>query len=147
VQLENEPDAVLDCVAFIICDGNAVLAERRKMTRKLLPGALALPGGHVEPGESIEAALARELMEELRVVAHAPSFVCALLHHADEIRRIHYYAIESWTGEIENHEAETLHWIPLGAVGQLDVEVDRTAMRSFLPRRMELRREGEQGSG
>jgi mutator protein MutT len=135
VQLENEPDAVLDCVAFIICDGNAVLAERRKMTRKLLPGALALPGGHVEPSESIEAALARELMEELRIVAHDASLVCVLLHHADEIRRIHYFAIESWAGAIENHEAESLHWIPLEASVALDVKVDRAAMRTYLDRR------------
>lgn len=41
-------------------DGKVLLVERAKAPR----GLWAFPGGHVEPGESLEAAAARELHEE-----------------------------------------------------------------------------------
>ena len=57
----------LDCVAFMLVDGKRVLAEKRKLIKRLAPGAVALPGGHVEAGEPIADALHRELAEELDV--------------------------------------------------------------------------------
>ena len=35
----------LDCVAFILIKGDQVLAEKRKLTKQIDPGAIALPGG------------------------------------------------------------------------------------------------------
>jgi mutator protein MutT len=125
-------ETVLDCVAFVLRDGDRVLVEQRRMDKKLLPGALALPGGHVEPGEALDEALAREAMEEMGIVCVAPRWVCALLHHADEIRRIHYYLVESWQGAIESHEAEALIWLPIAEAHRLDIEIDRIALDACL---------------
>lgn len=44
-----------------------MLAVRRADTKKFLPGKFELPGGHVEFGEGLEAALKREVREELHV--------------------------------------------------------------------------------
>jgi mutator protein MutT len=121
----------LDCVAFIIRSGDQILVERRKMTKRLLPGAVALPGGHVDMGEGIDDALARELHEELGIVATRSWLVCTLDHHAEEWRRLHYFAIDSWTGAIENNEAESLHWIAIDNPSALDIEVDRAAMTAY----------------
>lgn len=121
----------LDCVAFIIRSGDRILAERRKMTKRLLPGTLALPGGHVDAGESIEDALARELREELGIVATRSRLVCTLDHHAEEWRRLHYFAIDAWTGAIENNEADSLHWIAIDDPSALDIDVDRAAMSAY----------------
>jgi mutator protein MutT len=121
----------LDCVAFIIRSGDQILAERRKMTKRLLPGTLALPGGHVDAGESIDDALARELREELGIVATRSRLVCTLDHHAEEWRRLHYFAIDAWTGTMENNEAESLHWIAIDDPSALDDEVDRAAMAAY----------------
>lgn len=125
----------LDCVAFILCDGRAVLAEKRRADKRVAPGLVCLPGGHVDPGETIEAALMREIIEELGVVADEPRFVCMRLYRSEELRRLHYFAIERWRGEVENHEAETLLWVPLDGLSRLDLMVDRDAMAAYLQMR------------
>ena len=38
-----------------------MLLERRSLTKRLLPGALTIPGGHMEPVESPEVAIAEYL--------------------------------------------------------------------------------------
>src|SRR5438105_4400307 len=72
----------LDCVVFMLVRNGQVLAEKLKATRRLAPGAIALPGGHVDAGEGLEDALHRELHEELGVVAERTAYVCTLLHRA-----------------------------------------------------------------
>jgi 8-oxo-dGTP diphosphatase len=121
----------LDCVTFILVRDGRVLAERRKLTKTLDPGALALPGGHVEPGESLEAALARELMEELGIVATRSRYLCMLPHYSDVLRRLHYFVIDAWTGGIANHEAESLHWLPLDGPEEVDLAIDRAALQHY----------------
>jgi 8-oxo-dGTP pyrophosphatase MutT (NUDIX family) len=54
-------------IAFLLIKGNTVLAEKRKLTKKVMPGAIALPSGHLEEGESPEDALQREVSEELGI--------------------------------------------------------------------------------
>jgi len=122
----------LECVAFMLVTGDRVLAERRRLTKRVVPGAVALPGGHVEDGEHPEDALRRELHEELGVVPLRLSFVCTLLHRSEEFRKLHYFAVERWEGEPATHEAEALLWIPLDGLPALDLEVDRTAVREYL---------------
>src|SRR4029453_8623784 len=46
-------------VAAVICDGERVLLQRRDDN-----GKWGLPGGGVEPGESVRAAIVREVQEE-----------------------------------------------------------------------------------
>jgi RimJ/RimL family protein N-acetyltransferase len=54
-----------DVVGALIRDGqHRVFAQRRSPSRRLLPGIWDIVGGHVEPGETGEAALAREVEEE-----------------------------------------------------------------------------------
>jgi mutator protein MutT len=109
-----------------------VLAEKRKSTRRLAPGAVSLPGGHVDAGERLEDALRRELDEELGVVAEHAAYVCTLLHRAEEFRKLHYFAVERWRGEIRNQEAEALLWVPLDEPAVLEIDVDRTAVGEYL---------------
>jgi RimJ/RimL family protein N-acetyltransferase len=54
-----------DCVGALIRDGHGrVFVHRRSPDRRLLPGIWDIVGGHVEPGETPEQALAREIVEE-----------------------------------------------------------------------------------
>lgn len=122
----------LDCVVFMLVRNGHVLAEKRKSTRRLAPGAVSLPGGHVDAGERLEDALRRELDEELGVVAEHVAYVCTLLHRAEEFRKLHYFAVERWRGEILNQEAEALLWVPLDEPAVLEIDVDRTAVGEYV---------------
>jgi 8-oxo-dGTP diphosphatase len=52
-------------VTAILRRGNRILLCHRCRDREWFPNVWSLPGGHVEAGESEEAALVRELQEEL----------------------------------------------------------------------------------
>lgn len=55
----------VDCVAALVQDEqHRVYVQRRTAERRLLPGIWDVVGGHLEPGETPEEALARELEEE-----------------------------------------------------------------------------------
>lgn len=50
--------------ALIINPNREVFVQRRSPTRRLFPGCWDLAGGHVDPDETAEQALAREIFEE-----------------------------------------------------------------------------------
>ena len=122
----------IDCVAVVLVTAKRVLAEKRAPTKKVVPGAVALPGGHVEAGERPEDALPRELWEELRIVPRRIAYVCTLLHRAQEFRKLHYFAVEEWEGELSNREADALTWVALDELSRLDLDVDRMAVAEYL---------------
>jgi mutator protein MutT len=125
------PEQPLECIAFMLIQDQRVLLERRSLTRRLLPGALAIPGGHLEPDESPEAALVPELDEELGIEPQTVSYVCTLLHRAEEFRKLHYFAIEGWTGQIDPQEADALEWVSLHDEAAF-LDMDWVAIREYL---------------
>jgi mutator protein MutT len=139
--LDRQAD-LQECIAFLLIKGNTVLAEKRKLTKKVVPGVIALPGGHFEEGEAPEDALLREVREELGIVPHDRYYVCTLLHRSQEFRKLHYFAIHRWEGEIANHEAEALLWVPFDELETLDLDVDRIALSEYLRVYQALRRQG-----
>ena len=116
----------------MLIQGNCVLAEQRKRTKQVMPGAVALPGGHLETGEQPEKALRREIQEELGIVPIDVVYVCTLLHRSQEFRKLHYFAVTRWQGEMQPHEAEAVRWIPLHALSPLDLDVDRMAVAEYV---------------
>ena len=127
-----EPEEPRGCVACLLVRDGTFLVEKRKPTRVVVPGALALPGGHIEAGESPEDAARRELREELEISAVDLRYVCTLLHRSQEFRKLHYFALTRWEGDVRNHEAEALLWMPFTAAQSLDLDVDRTAVAEYL---------------
>ncbi len=69
------------CAVIRRTDGAILLA--RRAVGQHLAGSWELPGGKVEPGESLAAALERELDEELGLVAQAGAEIARTVHHYD----------------------------------------------------------------
>lgn len=109
-----------DCVGALPIRDGRVLLGRRADHRDWLPGAWDLFGGHVEADESPEAALRRELAEELGIV---PSRLRELgvLDAGDDSWRLRVFAVDAWEGEPRNRQPDEhaeLRWMSAGEAAQ-----------------------------
>jgi len=118
--------------AFILIKDNKILAEKRKLSKAIDPGKIVIPGGHIGKDESPRTACIRELKEELNLTPDKTQFVCTLLHKVkDDTLKIHYFIIPSWTGDLQNNEADEILWIPLHDLSKLSLEVDKIAINEW----------------
>lgn len=104
-------NAPLDvAVAVLIrADGRVLLARRPKS--KVYAGYWEFPGGKVEPGESVRAALEREIREELGIdIARAYPWITRIFTYPHARVRLHFHRVLSWAGELHAHEHEGLVW-------------------------------------
>ncbi len=109
----SHQDQIKDTVAAILVKEGKFLVEKRRSDDDSDPGFIAIPGGHVEAGESFHDALKREMMEELGItIMENPVNVCIEYHTttSGERNRAHYYRIDKWDGIIVSNEAESVYW-------------------------------------
>ncbi len=122
---------------FVLIQNHTVLVEKRKMTKSTYPGALMFPGGRIEPNELPEQALVREVQEELGL--NVLSFESlGIKTHTDEYHHLtaHYFLITTWTGKLENHEAEELIWLPFNQADELHFDIDREILKTIRTQRV-----------
>lgn len=103
-----------DCVGALLVRDGQVLLGRRAEQRDWLPGAWDVVGGHIEAGESPEAAITRELAEELGVVPARLRELGVLDSEAGGWR-LRLYVVVAWSGEPVNRcpdEHAELRWMP-----------------------------------
>jgi 8-oxo-dGTP diphosphatase len=99
-------------VTALLRDGDRVLLCHRSPRRSRYPDVWDLAGGHVEPGESPEAALVREVREELGVGIAAPTGPPTHQIHAEEFG-MRIWLITTWTGTPANvapEEHDVIAW-------------------------------------
>ena len=106
------PTVLVVAVALIDVDGRVLIAKRPE--GKTLAGLWEFPGGKVEPGERPEAALIRELREELGIEVSesclAP-FVFAS-HAYDSFHLLMpLYLCRRWNGVVAAREHAALAWV------------------------------------
>lgn len=100
-------------VAVVIDDAEQVLISFRHP--ELHQGNLwEFPGGKCEPGESVETALHRELLEELNVQVRA-SFPLKTIRfeYPDKSVRLHVRRVTEFTGDVQGMEGQAFQWRPL----------------------------------
>lgn len=119
-----------ECVSFLLVDSGKVLLEKRSVSKETDPGAIAIPGGHIERGESRVQALIRELKEELDITPITHQYLCSLYHPTGELQLIHYYAINSWKGDIRVLEADEVAWHPIVSASVV-LEADKVALSEY----------------
>lgn len=98
--------------ALIDADGRVLLAERP--AGKSLAGHWEFPGGKVEPGETPEAALIRELREELGIDVSASClapFTFASHAYADFHLLMPLFVCRVWRGAVRPLEGQNLRWV------------------------------------
>lgn len=116
------PLLTVACAVLVDADGRILVAERPH--GKDMAGLWEFPGGKVEPLESPEAALVRELREELGLETAASCLApCGFASHAYE--RFHLvllaFAIRKWRGEPSPREGQRVQWVPVNGLFRLDM--------------------------
>ena len=110
---------ILAVSAAVFRDGRALVIRR---ARAPLLGHFSLPGGGVEAGETLAAALHRELMEEVGIEAEIVAFnrhVEAIVHEGDRVRA--HFVIASFVARWRrgdprlSDEVDVVEWVdPVG---------------------------------
>jgi 8-oxo-dGTP diphosphatase len=85
-------------------------------------GRWEFPGGKVEPGESDEAALRRELVEELGIVVVDAAPVGAFAHtYPDRSVEIALWVVREFSGEPCGLDGQALRWLSPGELTKADL--------------------------
>ncbi len=117
--------------AAVIRDGEKVLITRRP-AKGLLGGMWEFPGGKVEPGESLEQALAREIKEELGVKIKVGSEIGQFKHAYTHFRiTLHAFHCTHTAGRLQTFQVDEFKWClrselknyPMGKVDRLISQV------------------------
>lgn len=140
----RHPDRPIVAVGGVILDEDRVLLVQRG--QEPLRGAWSLPGGAVEVGETLDAALAREVLEETGLSVEVGPVVDVLdrvQFDADGRVEYHYviidYVCRPFAG-VAGHgsDAQAVRWVPVADLARLGVSEQAIAVvRKALERSFE----------
>lgn len=105
-------------VAAVIESDDAFLLTRR-LQGTHLAGLWEFPGGKVDPGESHDAALRREVREELGVSCNVGALVQAVSHaYPEKVVHLHFYRCRI-EGTPQPMLGQQMQWVPREGLAQL----------------------------
>jgi len=109
---DKPPVLLVAAVALVDADGRVLLAQRPE--GKEMAGLWEFPGGKVDPGETPEAALIRELAEELGIDTEE-SCLAPFTFASHTYERFHLlmplYVCRVWKGQTVPREGQALRWV------------------------------------
>ena len=113
--------AALHVAVGVIRDGDGHVLVARRGANQHQGGLWEFPGGKVEPGEEVTAALARELDEELgiRPLATRP-LMTVPWRYADRAVVLDTHLVARFAGSPAGREAQSLRWVAENELAALD---------------------------
>jgi len=124
-----------------------ILLARRTLGRELA-GLWEFPGGKVERGESPEAALVRELREELGIAVTVGAPVVCVAHEDVDKRLLLDVREVSHSGRPRGLEGQALAWVPLHKLSDYPMPpADRPVVEELLKRLREANGSASQTRG
>ena len=100
----------IEVVAALIQRDGAYMATQRGYGE--FEGMWEFPGGKIEPNESLEAALKREIQEELGIDIYVEKFICTTNYDYPSFHlTMHCYLCSIENGEIELREHKSARWL------------------------------------
>ncbi len=113
---------------FVFRDNGDILVQQRSFEKDTCPGLFSTScAGHVDSGESYEAAAARELREELGIALPATDLVPLFSQRPSAENGNEFvrgYAVKNFTGEITPNPAEIIRMVAFSPQ-QLQEEIEK----------------------
>jgi 8-oxo-dGTP diphosphatase len=107
--------AAVHVVAGVIADVRGRILLARRTEGREMAGLWEFPGGKVEPGETPEAALARELHEELGIdIDVGPALIAVPQALPGKRLRLDVRHVAAWRGTPKGREGQALAWVAPG---------------------------------
>jgi 8-oxo-dGTP diphosphatase len=101
----------VDVAVGVLIDAQGRFLLTSRPVGKVYAGHWEFPGGKVEPGETIEQALRRELHEELGItIGPVEPWQVELMDYPHARVRLHFCKVHAWQGEFEMREGQTMAW-------------------------------------
>jgi len=119
--------------ALIDVDRRVLIAQRPE--GKSMAGLWEFPGGKIEPGETPEAALIRELEEELGIRI-AGKCLAPLTFASHSYEAFHLlmplYVCRTWDGEVSGQQGQQLAWVRASRLGDYEMPPADEPLKSVL---------------
>jgi 8-oxo-dGTP diphosphatase len=107
----GDPRPPVDVAVGVLIDPEGRFLITSRPAGKVYAGHWEFPGGKVEPGETVAAALQRELHEELGItIADALPWKTTLHDYPHALVRLHFCKVFAWHGNFEMREAQQMAW-------------------------------------
>jgi 8-oxo-dGTP diphosphatase len=104
-------DGIVDVAVGVLIDAGGRFLLTSRPADKVYAGWWEFPGGKLERGESVAAALARELHEELGIdVLEVRPWNVTRMDYAHARVRLHFCKVLAWRGEFEMREGQSMAW-------------------------------------
>ncbi len=133
---EHQTGERIHVAVGVILDAHGRVLVARRAEQQHLGGLWEFPGGKLEPGESVQQALHRELKEELAIEVQQAQPLCRIEHNYPEKSvLLDVWIVDSFRGEPTGVEQQPLRWL---ATAQLDPTHFPPANRLII-RRLQLR--------
>jgi 8-oxo-dGTP diphosphatase len=117
--MSGETIVLVVACALVDKDGRVLISQRPE--GKAMAGKWEFPGGKVEPGERPEAALIRELKEEIDIdvtEACLAPFTFASHRYENFHLLMPLYVCRRWKGALRPREGQTLAWVRPAKLGE-----------------------------
>jgi len=103
--------AVVQVAVGVLVRGDGAFLLTSRPAGKPYAGYWEFPGGKLEAGEDVRAALQRELREELGVqVLSAQAWHDELVDYPHALVHLHFWIVSAWEGELRMLEGQTFSW-------------------------------------
>jgi 8-oxo-dGTP diphosphatase len=105
------PRDPVDVAVGVLVDPAGRFLLTSRPAGKVYAGHWEFPGGKLEPGETVEGALRRELHEELGItIGPVHPWKVDLMDYPHALVRLHFCKVFEWVGAFEMREGQEMAW-------------------------------------
>jgi 8-oxo-dGTP diphosphatase len=111
---------IVNVAVGVIKKNNAIFICKRA-DEQHQGGLWEFPGGKVEAGESVFAALKRELSEEIGITIHSSSQLMVIEHdYGDKCVKLDIHVVSNFSGEAHGAEGQPSEWVTINQLSNYE---------------------------